>query len=58
MPFMWKCWGNMAPARSLPWMAKAFAICCLIIWKMTCPEKISWNDYNHITGNPSGITIR
>ena len=22
------------------------------------PEKISWNDYNHITGNPSGITIR
>ena len=27
MPFMWKCWGNTAPARSLPWMAKAFAFC-------------------------------
>lgn len=58
MLFMWKGWRNTAPARSLLWTAKAFVMCCLIIWKRICQGKIFWSGYNRITGNPSGITIR
>ena len=50
--------GKYGTCQILAVDGKSIAMCCLIIWRMTCPEKIFWSGYNRITVNLSGITIR